>query len=391
MSITRNGVEIPDEFAGSEETILAYMASNPRPAGSGGGSEGQGGEGGGSGGQGGEGGQGGQGGEGGGSAAAGGDDKIDLVRFKELETRHNDLLAKFNDLNSKAENFVDVDPDAWRLSIVKSKDPEKFGLYAGLKLSSNMKPLDILVEDFVLRNPGFKDRKAQVIDLLVNKYKLDEEIPSPLSADDGHDEDAVSRRNSEIEKAKKAKSINEIQMEVDANEAKARLLGEFDKIELPTRKKETPEELQAKKDALKTSWAPVVQAVFKDAATIPLFMPAAKEGEKPEMFLEMPVTDELKKVYSEQMLAMLSESGAELTKDNLAAAVARFRYSFINDNLPEIIKSVADKARALTDDEYAKMYHNPSGLAEDKSKNPAQVSKQQESINKILEMEGIKV
>lgn len=381
MSITRNGIEIPDEFADSEEMIQVYMASNPRK------NEQQ-------------------------------EqrqeqqeqhqqeeqrqeqneqeqksedviEKIELSKYKELETQHNEIVGKYSELQKKAENYVDVDPDAYRLSYIKNKTPDQFQLYATLKLGHGMKPLDILVEEYALENPDFAGKKAEIAEMLIEKYGLDIDIPKPLDPAE-NDDDLVAQRNSEIEKAQKKVRIREMQMEADSKKATQKLLSKFDEIEIPVAKRKTEEEIKAEKETAKTAWAPVVGEVFKTLNSVPLYLPA-KEGAKPEVFLDFAMTDEMKKNYAEAMTGFLVESGAQMTQESLAVAVHRFRNSFVADNLPEIISSVAAKVRKMTEEDYDREFAAPSGLM-DKNKNKTiPPNKYDESIQKIMEAEGVRI
>ena len=373
----RNGVTIPDEYASSEEMIQAFLSNPPRPA----------------------------------DPPVPADppapaelptpaelpkpadpptpsDKVDKAEYDRLKAEHEEFTKKYTELETKTSKYVDTDPLTYRLSHLKVNNPELFPIYASLKLAGGMKPIDLLVEDYVLENPEYKDKKSQVAKFIMREYGLNVEIPEPLDPDYAS-EDEIATRNAEIASAKETLELNEMKLANAYKLASQKFSDRFEAIELPVKGK-TPEEVVAEKEQRKTGWKPVVDEVFKTVSSIPVF-PDAKEGEKVEAIVEIPLTEDLKKEYATGMLEYLTESGMPLDKESLQTAYARFYTKFVSDNLPKIVSSVMKKARELTDAEYDKMYSNPSALSDGTNRTPGAVNPDTEFANRALELEGIRI
>ncbi len=318
-------------------------------------------------------------------------DVIELTKYNELKLQHDEISKKYAEIEGKFSNIVEPDPETYRLSHIKKNNPELFPIYASLKLTGNMKPVDLLVEDYIAENPDYKDKRNQVVEFILNKYGLDAEVPEPLTLDveNGIYEADVNARKSEIDKANRQLRINEMRLETDYKAAQKKFVDKFDAIEIPFSKPKTQEEITAAKEQLKSTWKPVVDEVFKTVNAIPIFG-TVKEGEQATPFIEIALTDEQKKAHTEGMLQYLSESGLQPTKESLEQAYARFHMKFVADNLNQIVSAVAVKARKMTEEEYDKMYANPSALKDQSNANPKPTNELEDSRAMALRAEGIR-
>lgn len=368
----RNGIQIPDEFAGSEDMIQLFLVNNSRQQ-----SE---------------------------TPPATPPETppvtppetppeiplatppvqaIDPEEFNRYKTERDQFHARLQEL--EAVKVVDTDPDTYRLSHIKANNPELFPVYASLKLGHGLKDVDLLVEDYLAENPEMKDKRNEVVEFILNKYGLDTNVPAKLNPDDATD-DEIAARDAEIAAAEKKLRLGNLSLAQDVKAVQKKFNDRFEAIQLPGKPK-TPDQINAEKAALKEGWKPVVDKIFETVSVVPIY-PAFKEGETPKAFLDFAMTDEMKRSYSEGMLQYVSEAMLEPSKETVQVAYARFHNKFIADNLPHIISRVIKKARELTETEYDAIYHNPSGLIDDKSKAPAAVNKKDESTNAILEAEG---
>jgi len=366
----RNGIQIPDEFAGSEDMIQLFLVNNsrqqpepaptpdpipnpvptptpnpdpePTPA-----------------------------------------PVIDPEEFNRYKTERDQFHARLQELESV--KVIDTDPDTYRLSHIKANTPELFPVYASLKLGHGLKDVDLLVEDYLAENPEMKDKRNEVVEFILDKYGLDTKVPVRLNPDDATD-DEIAARDAEIAAAEKKLRLGNLSLAQDVKSVQKKFNDRFEAIQLPGKPK-TPDQINAEKAALKEGWKPVVDKIFETVSVVPIY-PAFKEGETPKAFLDFAMTDEMKRSYSEGMLQYVSEAMLEPSKETVQVAYARFHNKFIADNLPHIISRVIKKARELTETEYDAIYHNPSGLIDDKSKAPAPVNRKDESVNAILEAEG---
>jgi hypothetical protein len=316
-------------------------------------------------------------------------DVIELARYNELKNQYDQVVSKQTELEKKVSGFVETDPETYRLSHVKKNNPELFSIYASLRLTGNMKPVDLLVEDYISENPEYKNDKNKVVEFILNKYGLDVEPPKPLNPED-YSEEEVAARELEISKATRQFQINEMRLNTDYKVVQKKFADKFDAIELPFSKPKLPEEILAEKETLKSTWKPVVDEVFKTVSVIPIFS-ITKEGEKPVPFIEFALTDVMKKEYSDGMIGYLAESGSQPSKESLEGAYSRFHMKFIADNLNEIVSHVIKKARELTETEYDKLYHNPSGLIADAQRGTPVVDLAKEGRDAALRSEGLRI
>jgi len=310
--------------------------------------------------------------------------------YNELKEKHKLLEAEKADLLRKVSVPTKIiDPDLYRLAIIKEKSPEKFSTFAALKINKNISPLDLLIDNYVTENPEYKDNREMVSSFLKNNYGLDKPIPDPLDPSEA-DEEEVLQRNSEIEVAKKAREFGEMRMKNDAKSAIGKLESEFNAIELPESVEKTPEQVDQEKAQAVTGWTPVVEKVFEALKSIPISV-QSQDAKEPTEFLSFELPAEMVPSYKKQLLEYCVGNNIPLTQEGVTQAAGAFINSFKRENEAKIMDAVVKKARKLTEMEYDAMYANPSALKDkiDRSQAPAE-SLQEQSRRKAAELAGVK-
>jgi len=106
---------------------------------------------------------------------------------------------------------------------------------------------------------------------------------------------------------------------------------------------------------LKNGW----NGIAKDLQDKWKYLPLIPEGSK-EPVIKYGIPDETKQSLINRATTFVVENQMELNKENVEQVFQMMKRDLIVESLPQIIKSVSEKVRSLTAEEYDKIYENPS-------------------------------
>jgi len=209
---------------------------------------------------------------------------------------------------------------------------------------ANMSDIDALVMQHIIENPSLATKEPQVRRYIETKYNVDSK---KVEAGDLTEEELET---------------NLIGVSSDAAKAKAKILELKGKIKMPEppaddvpeggKKKWTPE-IEAKQ---KTQWesgsSKVVEAFSSIAVPI-------EGSEKPAINFEIP--GESKKEIAKAIYDYAINNQMEVTEDNVRAIAVMAYSDLIMKNWAKINRELINYARGLSQEQYLKEYHNPSG------------------------------
>ena len=179
---------------------------------------------------------------------------------------------------------------------------------------------------------------------------------------------------------------NQMDLQIEAEKAKGKLLELKGKIKMPevvaedttASKKWTPE-IEAKK---KAEWSAINEAMGKTFSTIPLVPKGWKEP-----IANFVLPEDVKKAIMQNAFDYVVSNQMEATEENLNS-VARGMYSdIITDNREEIYQIIAERARSMSEEEFLRAYHNPSKKNTDTPPASGGKDKLEEQREKALNLE----
>jgi hypothetical protein len=242
-----------------------------------------------------------------------------------------------NQLKVKPKNNFANDEVALYNEFVRETGVKDYGVFQKINGTdiANMDPMDALVNRHVLKNPNLVGKEPQVRKYFEKKYNVD---PDTVSAD-------------ELE-------INKIGMITDGDAAKQELKTIKEKLKIPegsatpdAPKELTPEE----KTALQTGWGNVGTKVTESLAKLNVPMKGAKEP-----LLSYAIAEDEQKEIKQFVIDYALENHLELNEAN-GKMIGRMVYNQLMLNkLPDIVQSVFEKARKMTEKEAHDFYTNPS-------------------------------
>jgi len=113
----------------------------------------------------------------------------------------------------------------------------------------------------------------------------------------------------------------------------------------------TPEQ----KESHSKGWKEVTDKLADEWKAFPVI---AKGGTDPILTYVIP--PEIKQNLIQDAYNFCIENQTELNEENVSDIFGMMKQSLVMSNLPDIIHSVAEKVRGMTEEEYDKVYHNPS-------------------------------
>ena len=200
---------------------------------------------------------------------------------------------------------------------------------------ANMDPMDALIAKTILATPSLAGKEEQIRKHFEKKYNVD-----PESVDE-----------SEL-------AVNKIGLESDANSAKKELQTLKDKLKVPEPQPEpekpkvpTPEE----KAELQKGWTKVGDEASKMLAKLNVPIKGAKD---PLLSYELS-EDEIKDTRK-AIIDYAVENHMELNENNVKVISSLVYNQLMLNKLPDIVHSVFEKARQMTEKDVHAMYENPS-------------------------------
>lgn len=349
-----NGIDVPDDIARDEAMKQAFLMTH-KPAEPAAGGEPAGGQ---------------DGGQGSGQEPAGSGTpagaatapEVNWGEFGEEFKSKEDLanaITEYRSLKSKPkETSVINDPVFYRLAKLKAESPEEYPLFKKLVLDGDADPLELLSIDFIKSNPGFKGQEDKVKGFLRRQYNLNTEIPAEPDADDQSPE--ANRIRQEIKTKREDLEFSEMKMKADSEKVKQSLINErFEKIELPqfTNPEDVTKLREQRKDVYEKSIAP--EAV-KAINSLPIYI----KNEKGEMVkaLDFQLGDAHKKRLNELLIEFGSTLDGEVNKDHAVTAISNAMSALKDEYQAEINTIIFTSARAMVEQDYYKLYHNPAPI-----------------------------
>jgi hypothetical protein len=168
---------------------------------------------------------------------------------------------------------------------------------------------------------------------------------------------------------------NLMEVNSEGNKAKVRLQELKGKIKMPEIPTELPPEVKPKwtpeiGKAQKEGWTKVNEAIVKEYSSIPILMEGSKDP-----ITNFALTEEAKKVLMDNALNFVVGNQMEVNEANVKNAATRMYADTILSNMGKIAHAIFERARSMTEEEYLKLYSNPS------SKNNDQPPAQQKELS----------
>jgi hypothetical protein len=255
----------------------------------------------------------------------------------EVETLRQDKTTLTEQLSSKPKTNFANDEVALYNEFVKETGTKDFGVFHKINSAevATMEPMEALVTKQILDNPSLAGKEPQVRKYLEKKYNVDPDLVD----------------ESELE-------INKIGLEADGASAKKSLQELKSKLIVPepTSDPSTPKELTPEeKTSLSAGWGTVGQNVSTALGKLKIPIKNGKES-----LLEYEISEAEKKEMTDFVQGYAVENQMELSETNVKAVSTMVYNQLMINKLPDIVHSVFEKARTLTEEQVHALYENPS-------------------------------
>ncbi|KKK80156.1 hypothetical protein LCGC14_2826320, partial [marine sediment metagenome] len=223
---------------------------------------------------------------------------------------------------------------------VKETGNSDFGVFKTINSTdiASMESMQALVTLAVLKTPALAGQEANLKKNFERKYNLDPE---------------------NVDEAELA--INKVGLLQDGEEAKKSLLEVKSKLKMPEPPEETPavggpkELTTEEKQSLQTEWGKIAAKIGETYGTIPIPMKDSKEP-----VLSYQIDGEIQKAAVQGAVAYCVQNQMELNEDNVKRVAGIMQNQLLVKELPNIVHSVFEKARSLTEEQVTALYDNPS-------------------------------
>jgi len=271
--------------------------------------------------------------------------KADIpARLQELETlrqRNKDLETQ---VKTKPKHHYASDDIAKFDEFVRATNINDAGIFNKLNSTdiANMDDMDALVLNHIVSYPSLAGKEPQVRKYFETKYNVD---PRKVEAGD--------ITQDELE-------VNQIGIATDGAQAKTKLSELKSKIkmpeipveeEIPGSKKWTPEEETSKKKV----WSEVDAKIMEQFGNLAIPIKGAKEP-----IINFVLPEETKTALLKNALDYTIGNQMEVNENNVKSVAEMIYTNAVMANLDEIMHTVFERARSMTEEEYLKTYHNPS-------------------------------
>jgi hypothetical protein len=268
-------------------------------------------------------------------------DEAKSANIPGILTEVNDLRQAKTDLESKLQakpktDFADEEVQLYNV-FVKETGIKDFGVFSKIHKSdvANMDPLDALVTKHVMENPGVSFGPEKLRRMFEKKYGVDPD----LEGDEDNDF-AMMKLQTDAAKAK-----------TELKEVKDKLIVPEATYEEPTVKQLTDEQ----KATLSQGWNSVGSKVIESLSKLNV---PIKNKKDPLM------TYEISEVELQEIQKFITgyavENQMELNKENVQVVSTMVYNQLMLNKMPEIVHSVFEKARSMTEEQVHALYENPS-------------------------------
>ena len=255
----------------------------------------------------------------------------EVVTLREEKTALEEKLAA-----KPKTNFAN-DEVALYNEFVKETGTHDYGVFNKINSAdlATLEPMEALITKYVLDHPEQSGKEPQIRKYFEKKYNVD-----PEQVDDA-----------ELE-------VNKLPMVADGATAKKELQVLKDKLKVPEIADDpsTPKELTPEaKATLESGWSNVGQQVSTALAKLKV---PIKDGK--EALLDYEISESEQKEITEFVKGYAVENQMELNETNAKTISTMVYNQLMINKLPEIVHSVFEKARSLTEEQVHALYANPS-------------------------------
>jgi hypothetical protein len=251
-----------------------------------------------------------------------------------LREANADLTAK---LDAKPKTNFATDEVALFNEFIRETGTNNYGVFNKINNAdvATMEPMEALVTKYVLDHPEQSGKEPQIRKYFEKKYNVD---PDQVDEDD--------------------LAVNKIGMEADGATAKRNLQELKEKLKVPEAPEDPakPKEMTPEaKATLKTGWNNVGKNV--STALSKLKVPI-KNGKDP--LLDYEISEAEQGEITEFVENYAVENQMELNETNVKTISTMVYNQLMINKLPDIVHSVFEKARSLTEEQVHSIYSNPS-------------------------------
>lgn len=265
--------------------------------------------------------------------------------LQERETLRQKNLELETQLKAKPKTQF-VNEDIAKLNeFIRETGIKDVGIFNRLNATdvANMNDIDALVFQHIIENPSLAGKEPQVRRYIETKYNVD--ASKVETGDLTQDELDINLIGVTSEGARAKAKIQELKGKIKMPEPTK------DDIPEGERAKWTPEEATQQK----ASWERVSSKIGEKFSTIAI---PVKGGTGP--IINFAIPEESKKAVLKTVSDYVMNNQMEVNEANVTA-VAQMAYSdLIMGNFEQIIHTVSEYVRGLSQEEYLKIYHNPS-------------------------------
>lgn len=266
------------------------------------------------------------------------------AQLQELETLRQKNQTLETQLKAKPKHPFASDDIAKFNEFVRDTGIKDVGVFNKINGAdvANMGDMDALVMQHIVENPSLANKEPQVRRYFETKYNVDAKKV-----------EAGDLTQDELD-------VNLIGVASDGARAKDKLQELKGKIKMPDipadeplegKQKWTPE-IETKQ---KAEWAKVNEKMGEEFAKIPI---PIKGGTEPIVNFVLP--EETKKTILTNALDYAIGNQLEINEANVTSVATMMYSDLIVSNLGQIVHTVFERARTMTEDEVLKVYHNPS-------------------------------
>jgi hypothetical protein len=265
--------------------------------------------------------------------------------LQELETLRQKTKELETQLQVKPKTQF-VNEDIAKLNeFIRETGIKDVGIFNRLNVTevANMSDIDALVFQHIIDNPSLSSKEPQVRRYIETRYNVDS---SKVESGDLTQEEL---------------DINLIGVATEGAKAKAKLLDLKGKIKMP---EPTPDETSGEG---KKKWTPQIEADQKASWSVvntkigekfgTLGIPI-KGSEKPVINFAVP--EETRNRAMRNAVDFMLNNQMEVNEANVKSVAQMAYQDLILSNLDQIVHAVFEHARSMKEEEYLKLYHNPS-------------------------------
>lgn len=256
-------------------------------------------------------------------------DEVETLRQEKADlTSQLELKPKTNFANDEVALFNEF---------VKETGTRDYGVFNKINSAevATMDSMEALITKYVLDHPEQSGKEPQIRKYFEKKYNVD-----PEQVDEADLE------------------INKLGMDADGTSAKKALQEIKDKLKVPEPSQEPskPKELTPEEKAtLQTGWNKVGSGVSTKLAKLSV---PIKNGKEP--LLDYEISEAEQKEITDFVGNYAVENQMELNETNIRQVSTMVYNTLMMNKLPEIVHSVFEKARSLTEEQVHAIYANPS-------------------------------